>query len=237
VTEPVWVEPGPLIAHGRSADIYEYGDGKVLRRRKRLTNIPSHEPIVMRAVRAAGYPAPAVFAVDGGDMVLERIVGADMLKVLERRPWRARRFGSMLADLHVRLAAIVPDPELVASGEVPTGYGSAEVFVHGDLHPMNVIITGEGPVVIDWEGARLGPRDADVAATWLLLAKGEPDDVPLLTRPLVGLIRSQLLKAFLAGVPRPTPATVRAVCDSRMTDHNMKAVELERIKEFRERYG
>jgi aminoglycoside phosphotransferase (APT) family kinase protein len=232
----VTVEPGALIARGRSADIYEYGDGKVLRRRKQAA-IPAHEPIVMRAVRTAGYPAPEVFAVDGGDMILERIEGVNLLKDLERRPWRARRFGSLLADLHMRLAAIVPDPSLVADRHVPSAYGSPEVFVHGDLHPMNVILTAQGPVVIDWEGARLGPRDADVAATWLLLAEGEPDDVPLLLRPLVGLIRSQLLRAFLAGVPRPTPATVRAVCDSRMSDPNMKPVELERIKQFRERYG
>ena len=237
MTERTSLEPGPLIAHGRSADVYEYGEGKVLRRRKRSAHAPAHEPIVMRAVRAAGYPVPEVFAVDGGDMVMERIVGDNMLKLLERRPWLARRFGSMLADLHRRLSAIVPAPELVASGEVPTGYGSPEVFVHGDLHPMNVIITAAGPVVIDWEGARLGPRDADAAATWLLLAEGEPDDVPFLVRPLVSMIRSQLLKAFLDGMPRPTSETVRAVCDSRLTDHNMKPVELARIGEFRERYG
>jgi aminoglycoside phosphotransferase (APT) family kinase protein len=229
-------EPGRLIANGRSADIFEFGDGKVLRRR-RSVDIPAQEPVVMAAVRAAGYPAPEVFEVEATDMVLQRIVGVDMLKVLERRPWRARRFGAMLADLNLRLAAIEPDPELVASGVVPIGFGAPEVFVHGDLHPMNVLLTNAGPVVIDWEGAKLGPRDADVAITWLLIEIGEPDHVPRLVRPLVGLIRSQLLRAFLAAVPTPTPSTVRAVCDSRLTDHNMKPLELERIEQFRERHG
>jgi aminoglycoside phosphotransferase (APT) family kinase protein len=120
---------------------------------------------------------------------------------------------------------------------VPTGFGTPEVFVHGDLHPMNVILTNRGPVVIDWEGAKLGPRDADVAITWLLIEIGEPGEVPGLVRPVVGLIRSQLLRAFLARVSPPTTATVRAVCDSRITDHNMKPVELERIAQFRERHG
>jgi aminoglycoside phosphotransferase (APT) family kinase protein len=226
-----------LIAQGRSADIYEFGDGKVLRRRRRSVDIPVQEPLVMAAVRAAGYPAPEVFEVEGTDMVLERIVGSDMLDVLERRPWLARRFGAMLAELHVRLAAIDPDPELVANGDVPIGFGAPEVFVHGDLHPMNVILTNQGPVVIDWEGARLGPRDADVATTWLLIEIGEPDDVARLVRPLVGVIRSQLLRAFLARVPTPTATTVRAVCDSRLTDQNMKPVELERIEQFRRLHG
>ena len=49
--------PGALIARGRSAEIFEYGDGKVLRRLQGERSVPEHEPVVMRAVRAAGYPA------------------------------------------------------------------------------------------------------------------------------------------------------------------------------------
>jgi aminoglycoside phosphotransferase (APT) family kinase protein len=236
VTGEVPAEPGPLIANGRSADIYAYGDGRVLRRRRRGP-IPRHEPAVMRAVRSAGYPAPEVFAVDGSDMVLERVVGTDMLKDLERHPWRARRFGAMLADLHVQLASIPADPKLVAAGEVEVGYGEPEVYVHSDLHPGNVILTRDGPVVIDWEGARAGPRDAEVASTWLVLRVGEPDDLPRLLRPIVGLIRSQLLRSFLAGVPSPSRETVRAICDSRLTDHNMRPTELDRIRAFRAEHG
>ena len=92
--------PGALIAKGRSADIFEYGEGRVLRRLRDGRTVPAHEPVVMRAVRAAGYPVPEVFDVDGGDMVMERVAGVDMVKDIERRPWRARRYGAMLADLH-----------------------------------------------------------------------------------------------------------------------------------------
>jgi aminoglycoside phosphotransferase (APT) family kinase protein len=191
----------------------------------------------MRAVRAAGYPAPEVFSVDGPDMVMERVVGVDMLEDLERHPWRARRFGAMLADLHVRLTAIPADPAIVESGEVTVAYGAPEVYVHGDLHPANVILTVEGPVVIDWERARIGPADAEVASTWLLIEVGEPDDVPLPLRLIVGLIRRQLLRSFLAGVPRPSRETVRAMCDSRSSDPNMRPDELDRIRAFSTRHG
>jgi aminoglycoside phosphotransferase (APT) family kinase protein len=237
VTEGIAAEPGPLIAAGRSADIYEYGEGKVLRRRRRPGPIPAHEPAVMRAVRAAGYPAPQVFAVDGPDMVMERVVGVDMLKDLERHPWRARRFGAMLADLHVRLTAIPADPEVVEGGDVAVAYGDAEVYVHGDLHPANVILTAAGPVVIDWERARVGPADAEVASTWLLIEVGQPDDVPMPLRLIVGLIRWQLLRSFLARVPRPSRETVRAMCDSRLADPNMRPEELDRIRAFSARHG
>jgi aminoglycoside phosphotransferase (APT) family kinase protein len=225
--------PGSLIAKGRSAEIFEYGEGKVLRRLRDGRTVPAHEPVVMRAVRAAGYPVPEVFDVDGGDMVMERVAGVDMVKDIERRPWRARRYGALLADLHTRLAAIPIDPAMLSGDEVTVAYGAPEVYVHGDLHPMNVILTDHGPVVIDWEGARIGPRDADAAITWMLLAIGELDDVPWFLRPIVGLVRAQLLRAFLAGVPRPSAATIRAACEFRLTrDRNMRPVEQDRIKQF-----
>jgi len=230
--------PGALIAKGRSAEIFEYGDERVLRRLRDGRAVPAHEPVVMRAVRAAGYPVPEVFDVDGGDMVMERIAGVDMVKDIERRPWRARRYGALLADLHARLAAIPVDHAVLASDEVPVAYGAPEVYVHGDLHPMNVILTGRGPVVIDWEGARIGPRDADAAITWMLLEIGELDKVPWFLRPIVGLVRAQLLRAFLAGVPNPNKATIRAACEYRLTrDRNMRPAEQERIKQFMAEHG
>jgi aminoglycoside phosphotransferase (APT) family kinase protein len=227
------VTPGALIAQGRSAEIFEYGDGKVLRRLRDGRSVPEHEPIVMRAVRAAGYPVPEVFEVDGGDMVIERVAGVDMVKDIERRPWRARRYGAMLADLHRRLSDIPIDVD-----EVPAEYGAPEVYVHGDLHPMNVILTDKGPVVIDWEGARVGPRDADVAITWMLMEIGEVDDVPWHLKPIVNLVRAQLLAAFLRGVPKPSKETVRAAGDYRLNrDRNMRPTEQERIKQFIVQHG
>jgi aminoglycoside phosphotransferase (APT) family kinase protein len=230
--------PGSLIAKGRSAEIFEYGEGKVLRRLRDGRTVPAHEPVVMRAVRAAGYPVPEVFDVDGGDMVMERVAGVDMVKDIERRPWRARRYGALLADLHTRLATIPVDPAMLSGDEVTVAYGAPEVYVHGDLHPMNVILTDRGPVVIDWEGARIGPRDADAAITWMLLAIGELDDVPWFLRPIVGLVRAQLVSSFLAGVPKPSAATIRAACEFRLTrDRNMRPVEQERIKQFMAEHG
>jgi aminoglycoside phosphotransferase (APT) family kinase protein len=227
-----------LIAKGRSAEIFEHGAGKVLRRLRDERTVPAHEPLVMRAVRAAGYPVPEVFEVAGGDMVMERVAGVDMVKDIERRPWRARRYGAMLADLHRRLREIPVDPSVVAGDRVPAAYGAPEVYVHGDLHPMNVMLTDHGPIVIDWEGSRIGPCDADVAITWMLLEIGELDDVPWFLRPIVGLVRAQLLRAFLAGVSKPSAATIRSACEFRLNrDRNMRPVEMERIRQFMAEHG
>jgi len=224
-------EVGRRIASGRSADVYEYGPGRVLRRRRKAP-VDAAEPTVMRAVASAGFPVPAVHRVDRHDMVLDRVDGIDLLSVLGKQPWRAWRIGRTLAELHVRLAAIPVDPADPAVTGLPVRVGPAEVFFHGDLHPGNIIDSSDGPIVIDWEGAGLGARDADVATTWLLLEIAEPDDVPALIRPLVGMIKWVMKQAFMQRVERPRPETVAAVCGRRLADPNMRPVELERIRAF-----
>ncbi len=219
---------GDRIGSGRSADIYEYGDGRVLRRRR---NGPVSEAavVVMRAVRAGGFPVPQVFSVNGCDMTMERIGGVDLLTHLSKRPWTHARSVSWLAALHNELAAIPTGNTLLL-----TEAESRESFVHGDLHPGNVMLTPGGPVVIDWEGAGIGARDADVATTWLLLETAEADDVPRLVRPLVGMIRRTVLRSFLGRVKVPRPETVAAVCADRLKDPNMRPEELKRIRGFAE---
>lgn len=224
-------EVGALVASGRSADVYDYGPGRVLRRRRK-SPVGAAEPTVMRAVGAAGYPVPGVHRVDGHDMVLDRIDGVDLLTVLGKKPWLAWRTGRTLADLHERLVEVRVDRTDAAVSELPIRVEPGEVFFHGDLHPGNVIDSPDGPIVIDWESAGLGARDADVATTWLLMEIAEPDDVPACIRPLVGLIKWVMKQAFLRGVGRPRPQTVAAVCERRLADPNMRPVELQRIRAF-----
>src|SRR5260370_24192024 len=45
--------------------------------------------------------------------------------------------------------------------------------LHRDLHPINVLLSPKGPVVIDWTNAARGSGASDVALTWLLMTAGE----------------------------------------------------------------
>src|SRR5271169_6725298 len=140
------VEPGPLIGAGRSADIYALGADRVLRR-FRTPYDAQPEADIMIYLATAGYPVPTVYDVDGPDLVMERLDGPEMLADLARKPWRARKYGRILAALHDRLHEIEAPPGLRAA------LGPGRAVLHLDLHPANVMLTSRGPVVIDWSNA------------------------------------------------------------------------------------
>jgi aminoglycoside phosphotransferase (APT) family kinase protein len=59
---------------------------------------------------------------------------------------------------------------LTALNQLPDG----SRLCHGDYHPDNVLMSPNGPVIIDWAGATSGNPIADVARTSLLLRVGAP---------------------------------------------------------------
>ena len=188
--------PGELIASGRDSDIFDAGPGLVLRRSRRWYSM-TQEARTMEYVRGYGYPVPAIEEVssDGTDLVMERVHGPSMFAALSRRPWTIRRHAAMLADLHQRLHKIpAPDwlrPAPFDDGNEPDGH-----VLHLDLHPLNVIVTPKGPVVIDWPNAARGHGDSDVALTWLLMAcAGLPNGRVKAT--VLGQGRGLLVRSFL----------------------------------------
>src|SRR5205823_3128452 len=126
---------------------------------ERLGHSMEREAKVMQYVAARGFPAPRVEDVRAGgtELIMERIDGTTMLDVLFRRPWTLRRNAARLATLHKRLH------EIAAPGWLESFLGGNACIVHLDLHPLNVILSPNGPVLLDWTNARAGAADADVA--------------------------------------------------------------------------
>jgi aminoglycoside phosphotransferase (APT) family kinase protein len=184
--------PGDLLASGRDSDIFEYGSGLVLRRSREGKSMHA-EARMMEYAREHGYPVPAVHEVsdDGADLVMERIDGSSMVAVMGSRPWTIGQQGNLLADLHQRLHEI-PAPDWAR--DAPIGRGDR--LVHLDLHPLNVMLTNTGPVVIDWPNACRGDGDTDVALTWLLISAGA---IPAgrIRAAMMGWGRGKLIRAFL----------------------------------------
>jgi aminoglycoside phosphotransferase (APT) family kinase protein len=219
------VQPiGPKIAEGRDSEIYEHGPGLVLR-------VPfdgrslEREGEVMRYVHEHGYPVPKVHDAGDGYLVMDRIDGPTMLD--DAIPLRIGRNAKLLAGLHEQLHRIpAPDWDWLPVAPLP-----GDTMVHRDLHPLNVLITSSGPVVIDWANAGRGDPAYDVADTWVLFATADASDLPAVQRRLAPIARKIFLRHFLGALDRD--AAIRAIpaaVEARTRDRNMKPVEIERMR-------
>jgi len=215
--------PGRKLASGRDADIFEYGPGLVLRRTRAGRSV-ADEARIMAYLHDQGYPVPAVHDVsdDGRDLVMERVDGPTMVDHLARRPWEIRRQGRSLANLHRALHAL-PAPDFLG----PAAVGAGESIVHMDLHPLNVLVSPHGPVVIDWTNAGRGDPVVDMGLAYVLMSAGTIPGGPLVRRAL-GLGRAQLLGSFLSGADRAavTPH-LRDIVAWKVQDPNMSPEEVE----------
>jgi aminoglycoside phosphotransferase (APT) family kinase protein len=219
------VEPlGPKLAEGRDSEIFEHGPGRVLRRARDGRSL-EREAAVMRHVRDHGYPAPQVDDAGDGWLVMERLDGTDMLAGMRRTPRGVMAAGRLLADLHRRLGAIPAPAWLDVAPGAP-----GDRMVHLDLHPLNVMDTAAGPIVIDWANARRGDPATDVANTWALLACGE---VPgsRLDRAIATIGRGLMLRAFLTSLDRAAAErAMPALVEWRVGDRNHTDAERERLR-------
>lgn len=219
--------PGrPPIARGRWTDVYDLGGGRVLKRYRDASAEPiaAFEAGVMVHARAHGAPVPEVVEVDGCDLVLEKVDGPTMLEDLTRRPLGLRRHARTLAELHDIVHA-VPAPD-----GLRRPFGTGGTLLHLDLHPDNVILSGSGPMLIDWQGAVAGPPAADVAHTWLLLRTSVVPGPPL--QRAVGTVGQRLFaRTFLARVDATAAiGALPMVGARRLQDPTLLEVEAARIR-------
>ena len=221
--------PGTLLGAGRNADVYDVGGGRVLRRYRdgRDAAAVEREAQVMAHARAHGVPVPEVFEVAGSDIVMERATGPTMLEVLGRRPWSLGRQARLLARLHDTVHRAPALPGLRA----PCGDEDldSQVLVHRDLHPMNVILTPAGPVIIDWEGAGRAPAMYDVALTWVIIASSVVPDNGLAAAVVRG-VQAQLTRSFVRAAGPIDQAWRALAIRDRLLDRNVLPAERARLE-------
>lgn len=212
------------IARGRTAEIYAWGEGRVLK-----LFLPGfeggarYEFDIARAVTANGVPAPQAFDLitvnERPGIVYARVDGEPVAQRLSRQPWQVAAMGRLMANVHAaihrtsaeglpsqheRLAHKIEQVPALSDAEKQHVVGQlnalpdARQVCHGDFHPENVLLTAHGPQVIDWVDATLGHPHADVARTSLLLRTGSSTaKLPPLMRPLVGLALRIFHDAYL----------------------------------------
>jgi aminoglycoside phosphotransferase (APT) family kinase protein len=219
------------IAEGREAEIFAYGDGRVLRLfREAAAGAWMHREIAaMEAVRTVVPLVPETFGtveIDGRPgIVMQRIDGPDLLTRIASRPWTVWSAGRMLGDVHAQLHEVVAPAEIESLKEagkrrVPQSplvppeiaeWGLAAIdkmpegdrLLHGDFHPANILLASTGPIVIDWPNVTRGDPDADVARSLLMLDIGEvPPGSPIVVRYGEKVARGFLKSAYLRAYRR-----------------------------------
>ncbi|HEY3461964.1 MAG TPA: phosphotransferase [Gaiellaceae bacterium] len=122
-----------LIAAGRASEVFDLGDGGVLRRFKNGGR-PEREALVMRHAHRHGFPVPEVLEVTADALVLEKVDGPTMWEAASRQPSEVPAHAAELARLHHELHEIEAPAGLPAAG-------AGDRLLHLDLHPENVILS------------------------------------------------------------------------------------------------
>lgn len=220
-------EVGDLVGRGRTSDVYAYGSDSVVKiaHDEVPEDWPAFEAELTNAVWNLGVAAPEVrdvIAVNGRpSVVFERIPGPSMWQQMIDDPSQVPALGRELASIQKALLQIgippgVPDliDRLARKLRVAPGLTSAErseaeslavslprgaALLHGDLHPGNVLMGANGPVVIDWFDATVGHPIADVVRSSILIQPGRqtaPRHLPGATAALLDVAQTAYLEEF-----------------------------------------
>jgi Ser/Thr protein kinase RdoA (MazF antagonist) len=219
---------GEKLGEGVFADVHAWAPGQVVKLSKAgipRRNI-GHEARMTRAVFAAGLPAPEVFGEvtleERFGIVLGRLDGPTLLQHCKSGGVTFEQAGAILASLAMSVHKTPPPPEIPSlrdyvhaslkhHGEMLPDHivsairaridrlRSGDGLCHGDLHPGNVIMTAEGPRLVDWISTVRAPAAFDLAYIHVSLTELAPEIADNPERPRAINRAAQSEYARLAG--------------------------------------
>lgn len=213
-----------LIGIGRTAEIYAWQEHQVIKLfySECPPALVEHEMQISRRISAMDLPTPKFIEMlkIGGrlGLVYERVYGISMLKMINLRPWRVFRLAKQLAELHdaihrqdgTSFPSIQPDLDaafqrLITLPGMPVDevmhlrkmLPDGHALCHLDFHPDQVMMTEQGPVILDWATAHQGHPLADVARTTLLMKIGQVPYGGKAMQTIINLWRGLFLETYL----------------------------------------
>jgi aminoglycoside phosphotransferase (APT) family kinase protein len=252
---------GEKIGEGASADVHAWAPGQVVKlfRSASSRRLGWHEAHMTDAVFAAGAPAPQVFGVvilEGRlGIVLQHFDGPTLLQLTRTGAVTRGQAGAILAALCRAVHKTPPPPGVLAlrgwtdawlrsaGGQLPAPIAPGilalverlqpgDELCHGDLHPGNVIMTAEGPRLVDWSGPVRAPAAYDLGVSHIVLTElaAEVADDP--ERPCAVNAAAQSEYARLAGL---APAVLTAAIEAYLPIVRVLVVLGEAMPALRER--
>ncbi|SFJ14369.1 phosphotransferase family protein [Thermoflavimicrobium dichotomicum] len=213
------------IREGRTAEIYTWEDEimiKVFRE-----NIPIaaiyHEFTIHQKIKELSLPIPKVYGISDfkgkKGIIYERIEGSTITQAITKNPFTMKKHAILMARLHLDMHKI-DGQELPLQKEtlkenitlaplldkhtknkiiryvdsLPEG----SQVCHGDFHPDNILLSPQGPVIIDWITAISGNPFADVARTSLMLQYASlPLEIPGWAQIIIKTLRQKFCQDYI----------------------------------------
>ncbi|MNC36449.1 Phosphotransferase enzyme family protein [compost metagenome] len=217
--------PGKRIGEGRTAEVREYGTGKILKLYR--GDIPAqyveHEYEISKYVYKQSIQTPQpielVTIEERKGIIFQQIHGRSMLRLIGEKPWKLGGYTRQLAALHHDLhklqgaeafgrqkdilrSSIIAAPMLTMEEKTPVldkleQLPEGDRLLHGDFHPDNVLIDGQA-WIIDWMTGITGNPAGDAARSVIMFSMGAlPPGASLATRLVTGFIRQRLTKGYI----------------------------------------
>ena len=194
---------GAKIGEGVTADVHAWAPGRVIKlfRSGVPHRIIMYEARMTRAVFLAGASAPEVFdevTISGrSGLIMARFDGPTLMQVTKSKKVSHAEAGAILAGVLHSVHGMPPPPDMpflrdhivsglqrarrILSDHVIAGIlalidrlSPGDGLCHGDPNPGNVIMTADGPKLIDWTGAMRAPAALDLASAHVILTELAP---------------------------------------------------------------
>lgn len=218
------MEKGKLIGQGRTAEVFEWEQDKILKlfRAGLPKMVIEKEYEISANIYKQLSLVPKVYKLieidNRSGLIYERINGITMMKVIASKPWRVKKEAQRLAELHksiqqkvdfelpnckTRLKDNISKTELLQDDVKTRLYEYIDeleednILCHGDFHPDNVLITKNGEIIIDWMTATQGNPLADIARTSVMFKFGVVPVKMYIEKQIINFIRNKFYLEYI----------------------------------------
>jgi uncharacterized protein (TIGR02172 family) len=234
---------GQLIAEGRTAEVYALSEDRVIKLFYPVR--PDHwvQEEIQIANIISSLPIPMPKLIDSVEIngrkgiIYERVNGTSLLKLATKKPWRVVHFARLLAELHTEihknevnhlpsqraaLKRVIQRVDFLSHVQKERILGLVDALpdgntlCHFDFHPDQVLITNDGPVVIDWVTAKQGDALSDVARTCVILKFGQASYGSWVMRVIINIWRKIFYRIYIKRYLELHPGVMKENIDSWM---------------------
>jgi hypothetical protein len=229
------------IAIGRSAGIYNWGPGKVIK--LFFADFPASEieseflnTCEADRLGVCGMRCYEKVAIENrAGIVLDLVEGMSLTRLSEKNLSAFFSLPRKLAELHAGLhgkkseslkeirafaktmldlkpVAFLGGEERRRAGAIIDALPGGSAILHMDFHPENVLVAGDSYVIIDWMTAARGNPAADVAYTYFLMHDAELwPGTPKLKLIFYNIVRNYILRGYLKEYRKMTGMTMEEI--------------------------